>query len=279
MSQTNSPDKSPVRIALAVEYDGSRYCGWQKQNSPKLATVQATLESALSQVANESVSTVCAGRTDTGVHATCQVIHFDSEIDRGNRAWTRGVNSLLPDSIRVIWGKQVDSDFHARFSATARRYVYVIYCDNPASALFARRLSHVRQMLDTDAMNKAAQHLVGEQDFSTFRAAGCQSKTPMREVFEANVIAQGKLCYLDIRANAFLQHMVRNICGALISVGRGEEAPEWINELLLARERTKAGTAAVPDGLYLVQVDYPENFRLPPTCRMPLLLDSGADSV
>ena len=277
MSQSNSPEKSPSRIALAVEYDGSCYSGWQKQNSPKLATVQAALESALSQVANESISTVCAGRTDTGVHASCQIVHFDAEIDRGNKAWTRGVNSLLPDSIRVIWSKPVDPEFHARFSATARRYVYVMYCDDVASALFAKRLSHIRQVLDIEAMSKAAQYLVGEQDFSTFRAAGCQSKTPMREVFEANVFARGKLCYLDIRANAFLQHMVRNICGALIPIGRGEQAPEWINDLLLARDRTQAGIAAVPDGLYLIQVDYPKAFSLPPTCRMPLLLDSGTD--
>ena len=276
MSQTIQSEISPKRFALAIEYDGSCYSGWQKQQSPELSTVQSELEAALSQVADEDVSTICAGRTDTGVHATCQVIHFDSSIDRGSKAWTRGVNSLLPDSIRVIWSKQVDSEFHARFSATARRYVYIMHCGEPASAIFASRLTHVRHSLDINAMNEAAQHLLGEQDFSSFRAAGCQSKTPIREVFEVSVMAQGKLCYLDIRANAFLQHMVRNICGALIAIGKGEQDPDWTMQLLGARDRTKAGIAAAPDGLYLMQVDYPAGFGLPSTSRLPLLLRPAA---
>lgn len=261
------------RIALAVEYDGSHYSGWQRQSSPELATVQSTLESALSQIANQTVSTVCAGRTDTGVHATCQIIHFDSNIDRGEKAWIQGVNSLLPSSVRVVWSKVVDGEFHARFSATGRRYLYVMHSSRSASALLAGKLCHIKQALDVNSMHKAAQFLLGEQDFSTFRAAGCQSKTPMREVFKASVSTDGEFCVLDIHANAFLQHMVRNISGALISIGKGEHGPEWIRELLELRDRTQAGVAAVPDGLYLMQVDYPPRYNLPTTSRVPLMLN------
>ncbi len=272
MNKQNSTDTTPTRIALAVEYDGSAFCGWQRQQSPELPTVQAALEGALSQVADSPIKTTCAGRTDTGVHATCQVVHFDCAIDRGNKAWTRGVNSLLPAAIRVLWSKQVDPEFHARFAATARRYMYVIYCSESASALLAGKLCHVRQKLDVDAMHEAAQFLLGEQDFSAFRAAGCQSNSPNREVFATSVSRRGDLCLFDIRANAFLQHMVRNITGALISIGRGEQSPQWIGELLVGKDRTQAGVAAVPDGLYLMQVDYPEQFGLPNTSRLPLIL-------
>lgn len=261
------------RIALAIEYDGSSYNGWQRQSSPDIPTVQSTLERALTQVADSPVSTVCAGRTDSGVHATCQVVHFDTPVDRGTKAWVRGVNSLLPPSIKVVWAKLVSEEFHARFSATARRYVYLMLLDKVPSALFASKVTAIHHGLDLIAMQQGADQLVGEQDFSSFRAAGCQSRSPYREIFSAEICSRGKLCYLDIRANAFLQHMVRNIVGALLVVGRGEQPPEWIEELLQAKDRTRAGIAAAADGLYLVQVDYPDRFELPCTSRIPLLLN------
>lgn len=264
------------RIALALEYDGSAFSGWQRQVSGEIPTVQGALEAALSQVADTSIKTVCAGRTDSGVHATCQVVHFDTPVDRGDKAWTRGVNSLLPSSVRVVWSKRVGDDFHARFSASARRYVYLIFQSRFDSAIHAGKLTTVHQGLNLQAMQQGADFLLGEQDFSSFRAAGCQSRSPFREVFSARINQHGDLVYLDIRANAFLQHMVRNIVGSLLVVGTGEQAPGWIGELLAARDRTQAGVAAAPDGLYLMQVDYPDSWELPETSRVPLLLSGDA---
>lgn len=263
------------RIALAVEYDGSEYSGWQKQGSPELPTVQSKLEAALSKVADQPIEVTCAGRTDAGVHATNQVIHFDSRIDRGAKAWVRGVNSLLPHSVRVLWSQVVDQEFHARFSATGRRYQYLIYQGDVASALFPKQVTHIRGDLDVDAMSEAAKHLLGEQDFTSFRAAGCQSRSPFRNVFSANWEKVGQFLVLNIHANAFLQHMVRNIVGSLLSVGRGEQSSDWIAELLKAKDRTQAAMTAPPEGLYLVQVDYPENFSLPQCVRAPLLLNQS----
>lgn len=260
------------RIALAIEYDGSAYSGWQRQSSPDLPTVQANLEAALSQVADHPITVHCAGRTDAGVHATSQLVHFDSPIDRGDKAWVRGVNSLLPPTIRVIWSHGVDSDFHARFSATGRRYFYLIYQAEVASALYYNHVTHVRKALDVQAMEKAAAHLSGERDFSSFRAAGCQSNSPNRNVFSAQWWQHGSLLVFDIHANAFLQHMVRNIVGSLMVVGRGERDPDWIRELLQARDRTLAAMTAPPEGLYLVEVDYPAVCRLPLCRRVPLLV-------
>ena len=272
MNKHTPPSSGSHRIALAIEYDGSHFSGWQRQSSSHVRTIQAELENALGKVADTEVATTCAGRTDAGVHATCQVVHFDTPVDRGIKAWVRGTNSLLPDSIRVIWASSVDESFHARFSATARRYVYIILRDKVASAIYAGKLTTVHGELNIGAMQQGADYLIGEQDFSSFRAAGCQSKSPMREVFSARLFEQGNLCFLDIRANAFLQHMVRNIVGSLLVVGRGEQAPAWIGSLLQARDRTQAGIAAPADGLYLVQVDYPDQFALPDTSRLPLLL-------
>ncbi len=261
------------RIVLAVEYDGAAYSGWQRQSSPELPTVQAQLESALSQVADQDIQVTCAGRTDSGVHATCQVVHFDSTVDRGNKAWVRGVNSLLPESVRVIWSKTSNAEFHARFSATGRRYMYLIHQAPTASAMFSRYATHLRTELDIDAMRKGAQYLLGEQDFTSFRAAGCQSRSSHRNVFAADWRKVGQFLVFDIHANAFLQHMVRNIVGSLIVVGRGEEDSNWIESLLQARDRTQAAMTAPPEGLYLVQVDYSEEFNLPPCQQMPLLLN------
>lgn len=260
------------RFALAIEYDGSAYSGWQRQSSPEIPTVQAHLEAALSQVADYPIAVHCAGRTDAGVHATCQLVHFDSPVDRGDKAWVRGVNSLLPATIRVVWSRRVDGDFHARFSATGRRYFYLIHQAAVASALFPSHVTHVRKALDVQAMEQAAAHLTGEQDFTSFRAAGCQSNSPNRNVFSARWWQHGSLLVFDIHANAFLQHMVRNIVGSLMVVGRGEREPAWIGELLQARDRTLAAMTAPPEGLYLVEVDYPAACGLPRCRRMPLLV-------
>ncbi len=267
------------RIALGVEYDGSAFSGWQKQQSPELPTVQGALEKALSKVANCPITTLCAGRTDAGVHATSQVVHFDTPIDRGTKAWTQGVNSLLPRTVRVLWAQPVASDFHARFSALARRYHYVILQRDTESALLAGKVTPMRQQLDVAAMHEAAQFLLGEQDFSSFRAAGCQSNTANRNVHHARVAQCGPFVILDIQANAFLQHMVRNIAGSLLDIGHGKQPVEWLQELLQARDRTLASMTAPADGLYLTSVKYPAEAELPPSLNLPpVLLVTGLDS-
>tara|TARA_B100000686_G_scaffold350752_1_gene447595 strand:+ start:1361 stop:2212 length:852 start_codon:yes stop_codon:yes gene_type:complete len=272
-------EKKPItsaksqRIAMAIEYDGSVFSGWQRQLSPNLATVQGAIEKALSQVAGEVVVTHCAGRTDAGVHASCQVLHFDTKIDRGSKAWFMGVNSLLPKAVRVVWSRKVTENFHARFSATARRYCYVIYTANVASAILDSKVTHSYQELNSDAMDQGAQLLLGELDFSSFRAAGCQSKTPYRFVRHARVVKQGPFLIFDIKANAFLQHMVRNIAGALLEIGKGKRRPSWISELILAKDRKAAGIAAPPHGLYLIAIDYPKEHGLPVSYRLPLFLN------
>ena len=261
-----------IRIATGIEYDGSMFNGWQKQSSPMLDTVQSELERALSQIANTQITTICAGRTDAGVHATCQVAHFDSPIDRPEKAWTRGVNSLLPSSVRVLWARNVNQQFHARFSATARRYQYVFYQRKTASAIMKSRATHVVKPLDVNAMNRAAQYLLGEQDFSVFRAAGCQAKSPFRRITMAAVSKRNGFIVFDIQANAFLQHMVRNIAGVLLEIGQGGRDPDWINELIACRDRPQGGLTAAPDGLYLTGVAYPSDFSLPQCYEIPVFL-------
>lgn len=268
-------DKFPSRIALQVEYDGTVYSGWQKQHSPLLPTLQGEVEKVLSQIADQPITVTCAGRTDAGVHATCQVVHFDCNIDRGTDAWVKGSNSLLPGTIRVLWARTVTEEFHARFSATARRYNYVICQRKIAPAILVQRITHIRASLDVAAMNVAAGYLVGENDFSSFRAAGCQSQSPHRHVMQANVCRRGAFIILDIKANAFLQHMVRNIVGALLEIGRAKQSPDWIQTLLTAKDRTQAATTAAPDGLYLVEVSYPRHFNLPVTYALPSFLDTA----
>lgn len=272
MSNQEKTKSSKQRIALGIEYDGADYSGWQKQKSPQQETIQQYVETALCKIADHDVVVTCAGRTDAGVHATCQVIHFDCEIDRGAKAWTEGVNSLLPKSIRALWSKAQTEDFHARFSATARRYFYVIYCRDIESAMLTGRASYTRRELDAEAMHEASQYLLGERDFSSFRAAGCQSKTAMRNVMHANVYRKGSFLIFDVKANAFLQHMVRNMMGSLLLVGRGEKEPAWIGELLSLKDRTVAASTAAPDGLYLVDVEYPERFELSRELALPSLL-------
>ncbi|MFK7864072.1 MAG: tRNA pseudouridine(38-40) synthase TruA [Pseudohongiellaceae bacterium] len=262
------------KVALRVEYNGCRFSGWQKQRSANIATVQDVLETALSAVANHQIELVCAGRTDSGVHATAQIVHFETTADRGKKAWEQGVNSLLPNSVSVTQALEVDSAFHARFSAVFRRYNYVIQRRPTPSALTDGLVVPLRHELDVRAMNSAADYLLGEQDFSSFRAAGCQSKTANRCVLEAAFSEHGEFLVFSIRANAFLQHMVRNIMGSLLVVGRGDKPPSWIKELIDERDRTKAAATAPPQGLYLVEVGYPNAMQTPAAFVLPPYLAS-----
>lgn len=252
-----------TRIALGVEYNGAAFHGWQRQSAPAIATVQAALEQALSRVADQAISVNCAGRTDAGVHGTGQVVHFESTIDRGEKAWVRGTNSHLPAQIRVQWARVVPDDFHARHSALSRRYRYIIHTGPIRPAALVQQLTHIKEELDVTRMHQAGQHLLGENDFSAFRAAGCQSRTPMRCINELSVTRQRRFIVLEVEANAFLLHMVRNIAGALIEVGAGRQAPDWTGQVLATRDRTQNAVTARPDGLYLVNVSYPERFALP----------------
>ena len=272
MSAPEQANPNNHRIALGIEYDGSPYSGWQKQKFPQQETVQEYIETALSKVADSNVVVSCAGRTDAGVHATCQVVHFDTEIDRGAKAWTQGVNSMLPRTIRVVWSRTQEDDFHARFSALSRRYLYLMYQRETQSAMLHGRASYTRRKLDEVSMHAAAQHFLGEQDFTSFRAASCQSKTAMRNVMHANVYRRGGFLIFDVKANAFLQHMVRNMMGSLLQVGRGDKGPAWIAQLLSLQDRARAAPTALPDGLYLVGVEYPQSCDLPSEISQPDLL-------
>ncbi|AOV96382.1 tRNA pseudouridine(38,39,40) synthase TruA [Edwardsiella hoshinae] len=257
-------------IALGIEYDGSRYAGWQRQQ--EVDSVQARLEAALSRVASEPVTVFCAGRTDAGVHATGQVVHFTTHACRQEGAWTMGVNAHLPKDIAVRWVKAVSADFHARFSATARRYRYVIYNHRYRPAVLQSGVTHFYHPLDAERMARAGQALLGENDFSSFRAAQCQSRTPWRNVSHLWVNRYGPYVVVDIKANAFVHHMVRNIVGSLLEVGCGNQPEGWIAELLAARDRTLAAATAKAAGLYLVAVDYPAQFALPQPPLGPLFL-------
>ena len=263
---------SGTRVACRVEYDGGSYCGWQSQPGDEVATVQDCLEASLCSVAGRPLRVHCAGRTDTGVHAHSQIIHFDAPATRSSKAWVVGGNANLPRDIRIHWARAVDSDFHARFSATARRYRYVIANTQVAPALLDGKVTWHRRPLDESVMEGAARALLGEQDFSAFRAAACQSSSPMRNVHSAHVTRRGDLVVIDIMANAFLHHMVRNIAGALLAVGDGRREPDWITELLRGRDRTVAADTAPACGLYLVDVLYPDHFGLPATPSGPALL-------
>lgn len=259
-----------MRVALGVEYDGASYFGWQRQRD--MPSVQEHLEQALSKIANQNIKVQCAGRTDTGVHGTGQVVHFDVDCERPLRAWTMGVNTHLPKGIAVCWAKHVCDEFHARFSATARRYRYIIYNAPFRSGILSKGLSHYHCELDEKRMHQAGQYLLGEHDFTSFRASQCQSKTPWRNMHNLNVSRRGSFIIIDIKANAFLHHMVRNITGSLICVGKKEQEPEWIKCLLEAKDRKQASVTAKAEGLYLVKVYYPEHFDLPVAPIGPLFL-------
>lgn len=254
---------APRRIALALEYNGQQYRGWQRQAKPPMASVQAQLERALSKVAATPLSVICAGRTDAGVHAAHQVVHFDSPVARSLKAWTLGINAQLPADIAVKWAQPVADDFHARFSAGARRYRYIILNRSRPTAHLRGLVTHVDAPLDVALMHREAQVLVGEQDFSAFRAAACQSRTAMRNIHFVHLRQCGPFVVIDIQGNAFLHHMVRNIAGVLIAVGRGDKAPGWTAQVLASRDRCQGGVTARPDGLYLVDVSYPPAFALP----------------
>jgi len=250
-----------VRIALGLEYDGTAYNGWQRQRTGE--GVQARVEEALAKVANENIDVICAGRTDTGVHASGQVVHFDTNSERDSRGWLLGANGNLPDDVSVVWACPVDDSFHARFSATSRSYRYHILNRLERSALHRHRAWWVYDPLDAERMHAAAQALVGKHDFSAYRAAGCQASTPNREITAFSVARERNWITLDVTANAFLQHMVRNITGTLMAIGRGDESVEWAAAVLASRDRKRAGAAAPPHGLTLVGVDYPDEFDLP----------------
>ena len=257
------------RLALGIEYDGGAFSGWQSQRIPTLPTVQDALERALAAVADHPVSTVCAGRTDAGVHASAQVVHFDSRAARPDRAWVLGTNAHLPRGVAVQWAAPVGEGFHARFSALSRSYRYLLLNRRQRSALWDGRCWQLRHALDAEAMQRAGQALIGEQDFSAFRGSGCQSRTPMRRVEFLRVARSGDCVCIDIRANAFLLHMVRNIVGALVKIGIGERSEDWISALLAARDRRLAAETAPPQGLYLVSVAYGLEWGLPPAVWPP----------
>ena len=244
------------RVALVLEYNGAQYHGWQSQKSGH-PTVQQYLEIALSRVANCSVEVVCAGRTDAGVHASHQVVHFNTDVTRSQRSWVMGANANLPADISVHWVGNVTENFHARFSARSRRYRYVIYNHPIRAALFREGLTWNYRPLDEHKMARAAQHLVGRHDFSSYRAAGCQAKSPVREIEFLNVERFGDFIIIDVQANAFLHHMVRNIAGVLMSIGAGLNEESWSKDVLLAKDRAAGGITAPPFGLYLINVGYP----------------------
>lgn len=261
------------RYALGVEYRGTNYFGWQRQNNHEakisrstplpLRTIQLKVEEALEKVADEKIITICAGRTDTGVHAREQIVHFDTHAVRPDKAWILGVNTHLPDDISVHWVKRVESDFHARFSATARTYRYFINNQAQRPALSRELMTSIWRPLDHQAMHLAAQYLIGENDFSSFRGNSCQAKTPVRYMHHIQVQRSGSLVMTEVKANAFLHHMVRNMIGVLIKVGYGEKPVTWVKEVLDAKSRSSAGITAPAHGLYLMKVDYPDHFQLP----------------
>ena len=259
------------RIALCLSYDGSRYHGWQHQE--EVNSVQQTLEHALSRVANHPISVMCAGRTDAGVHACAQVVHFDTDAQRSMHSWVFGANSNLPSDIAVLWAQETTADFHARFSATARTYRYLL-CNQPVRpGVFSKSIGWYRKSLDENKMQAATQYLLGEHDFSAFRGSGCQAKHAIRTIHELNVKRQGLLIVVEVHANAFLLHMVRNIMGVLLEIGQGEKEPVWAQQVLHSRDRRKASVTSTPNGLYLVQVDYPEHFKLPKLPKGPFFLN------
>jgi tRNA pseudouridine38-40 synthase len=249
-----------ARIVLGVEYDGSGFSGWQWQ--PHQRSVQQALELALSKVANQPVTVVCAGRTDTGVHALEQVVHFDTEANRELQAWMLGGNSNLPDEVRITWVKAALSGFHARYSAVARFYRYIILNRPVKSALLRQQATWCYAPLDAKKMHQAAQTLIGDHDFSSFRAQGCQSKSPCRLMYFIDVYRDGDKVIMDISANAFLHHMVRNIAGVLMDVGMGKQPINWTQDLLALKSRKLGGVTAPPDGLYLGAVYYPEHYGI-----------------
>ena len=250
-----------MRIALGVEYDGSPFSGWQSQ--PDVPNVQDALQTALSGIASEPVSILTAGRTDAGVHALEQVVHFDTHAERPLSAWVRGANALLPESIAVLWAHVVPEEFHARFSAQARSYQYVLINRPSRSAVHHGKVGWFHAPLDVEAMREAATYLLGEHDFSAFRSSECQAKSPVKNLAQLDIQKNGDTLFFDFNANAFLHHMVRNIVGCLVYVGKGKHQPQWMKEVLESRNRNRAAPTFAPDGLYLRRITYDTKWGLP----------------
>lgn len=266
------------RIALGVEYKGSNYHGFQLQ-AAGTPSIQGCLESALQHInADIPVRLSCAGRTDAMVHACAQVVHFDTVIERPMRSWVMGANRYLPKDISVVWAQPMPLDFHSRFSAVARRYRYVIYSDEVRPAHLAEELTWTHQTLDIEKMRAAARCFVGTHDFNAIRASGCQAHSPVRTIHHLQLFEFGKLIIIDVRANAFLHHMVRNLAGILMMIGAGERPVEWAQTVLESCDRKEGGVTAPPHGLYMVQVEYPEQFKLPERYLGPHFLSGLPDT-
>jgi len=267
-----------VRIALGLQYDGSPYSGWQSQVNQN--TLQDELEKAISAFAgidalhSHPIRVITAGRTDTGVHALGQVIHFDAEVERENWSWVRGVNAFLPESIVVNWAQPVSADFSARYSAFERTYIYALHAGPCRSPMTASRAGYVMlpadRWFDVDAMQLASACLIGEHDFTSFRSSECQSKSPIKTIYSIEIYSKEPWLYFKIKGNAFLHHMVRNLVGSFIQIGVGKQSAEWMAEVLAAKDRSIAAPTFSPAGLYLTQIAYPEQFHIP----KPWLLNS-----
>lgn len=261
-----------MKIALGIQYDGINYNGWQKQLSSNTLTVQGILEDAIAKVANHCITTFCAGRTDAKVHASFQVIHFETFSARKITAWIYGVNRYLPSNIRVIWAKEVPDEFHARFLAFKRQYKYLIHNSDIPNAILQGKITPFSKKLDINLMQEGANFLLGENDFSSFRAANCQSLSPFRNLSYINIQRYNSTIIITIEANAFLYHMVRNIVGSLLEVGIKKHPPQWIQWLLEQKDRSLAAPTAKPDGLYLTNVEYPEEFQIPKPSNFSLII-------
>ena len=251
-----------MKYAACVEYDGAAFSGWQAQKH-NVRTVQEDVEEALSKVADQPITIITAGRTDARVHATHQIIHFETDVERTEFAWCRGTNRFLGHDVRLHWVVLVDDEFHARFAALTRSYRFIINNAPIQSALHRRYTTHEYRSLQVELMSEAGKHLLGEHDFSSFRAAGCQAHSPIRTITELELFQYGPWVWFDVTANAFLQHMVRNIAGCLMAVGSGKYSADWLANVLELKDRTKGGITAPPNGLYLAGVDYPQQFKLP----------------
>lgn len=252
-----------MRWALGLEYNGGAYHGWQIQPNSSLPTVQGVLEQALSSIADHPIEVICAGRTDRGVHAYGQVVHFDTPVKRTPHAWVSGGNRILPHDVSILWAQPVSEEFHARYTATARRYQYILYLHSVRPALLQGRVTWWHRPLTLSAMQTGANFLLGEHDFSAFRAADCQAKTTLRTLTQLQIKMKHPFMILDLQANAFLHHMVRNIMGVLLEIGMNKRPPEWAKHVLDGRDRRLGGITAPPDGLYLAQIIYPGSFGLP----------------
>ena len=250
-----------MRVALGVEYDGSGYCGWQSQLHGN--TVQDVLQRALAAVANSPISVIAAGRTDTGVHALEQIVHFDTDVIRPLSAWVRGANALLPKNVSVLWAHEVPLEFHARFSARGRSYRYILMDRPVRPAIWQSKVGWFHLPLDECAMQAAAQHLLGTHDFSAFRAAECQAKSPVKHLRRIEIRRESGLIVFDLAADGFLHHQVRNMVGSLVYVGKGKHSPEWVRDVLESRSRALAAPTFAPDGLYFCGADYAPEWGLP----------------